>query len=293
MLVSMAAWCADGDVFTAKTVEGVTMTFKVTSEANKECQVGDDEPNSASVAKSTAGAVTIPSNVNGYSVKSLGNKAFFECSNITTLIIPNSITWIGQYVFSGCTSLKEIEFPPSLKTIDRYGCYNSGVEKIVLPDGMTSIGNSAFRSCSNLQSVKIGKGTVTFGKNVFRDCSALSAITFDGTICRFNGEDAFRSCNSLISVTITDLGAWCKSWFYTVSSTPLYYANNLLLLKGNETAEIKNVVIPNDVTEISSYLFSGCNSLESVTIGDGVTSIGEYNQGIKGVTNVEIIPVSA
>ena len=97
MLVSMAAWCADGDVFTAKTVEGVTMTFKVTSEANKECQVGDDEPNSASVAKSTAGAVTIPSNVNGYSVKSLGNKAFFECSNITTLIIPNSITSIGEY----------------------------------------------------------------------------------------------------------------------------------------------------------------------------------------------------
>lgn len=175
-----------------------------------------------------------------------------------------------------------------MKTIDRYGCYNSGVEKIVLPDGMTSIGNSAFRSCSNLQSVKIGKGTVTFGKNVFRDCSALSAITFDGTICRFNGEDAFRSCNSLISVTITDLGAWCKSWFYTVSSTPLYYANNLLLLKGNETAEIKNVVIPNDVTEISSYLFSGCNSLESVTIGDGVTSIGYSAFPSSNLTSVTI-----
>ena len=229
MLVSMTAWCADGDVFTANTVEGVAMTFKVTSEINKECQVGKGEFESTSIAKSIGGTVTIPSNVNGYSVKSLGYMAFFECSDITTLIIPNSITSIGQYVFQGCTSLKEIEFPSSLKTIDRYGCYNSGVEKIVLPDGMTSIGNSAFRSCPNLQSVKIGRGIVTFGKNVFRDCSALSAIAFDGTICLFNGEDAFRSCNSLTSVTITDLDAWCKSWFSGLSSTPSYYAKSLLL----------------------------------------------------------------
>ena len=83
--------------FTGKTNEGVDMNFMVVS-AHSECQVGNGS--SPSVNQDTKGTVTIPANVNGYSVTKIGTWAFYECSNIASIIIPNSVTSIGVAAFS-------------------------------------------------------------------------------------------------------------------------------------------------------------------------------------------------
>ena len=120
----LAAWCADGDTFTAN-VEGVVMTFKVTSEANKQCQVGDGAYCSPAIDKSTTGALTIPSDVNGYSVTSIGYCAFYNCSGLTSVTIGNSVMSIGSYAFLNC----------------------SGLTSVTIPNSVTSIENGAFADC--------------------------------------------------------------------------------------------------------------------------------------------------
>ena len=202
------------------------------------------------------------------------------------------VTSIGEDALSGCTKLATIVFPSSIKTFERYSCYNSGFENIVIPDNVTSIGNSAFRNCTALSSIKIGKNTIAFGKNVFRSCIKLNTITFDGSECHFNGEDDFRDCNSLISVIITDISAWCKSSFTYASSNPLIRANSLLLQTSEkDISVIKNLVIPDDITSISNNAFYMCKSLESVVIPSSVTSIG--NSAFYGCDNLTLVTTEA
>ena len=199
-----------------------------------------------------------------------------------------NVTSIGQYALSGCTNLSKIEFPSSLKTIDRYALYNSGFESIEFPNGVTSIGNSAIRNCTKLTSVKFGNGTVTFGKNVFRGCTQLNTITFDGTECHFNAEDPFRDCSALTSVVITDLSAWCRSTFIYASTNPLSFSHSLSLNVSENISEITNLVIPSDITAINKYAFYGCNSIESVAIGNDVSSIGNDAFTSSNLTTVTI-----
>ena len=201
------------------------------------------------------------------------------------------VTTIGQYALSGCTNLSTIEFPSSLTTIERYALYNSGFKDLIFPDNVTSIGNSAVRNCNSLTSVKIGRNSVSFGKNVFRKCTNLSSITFDGTECHFNGEDAFRDYGALSSVIITDISAWCKSTFYS-NSNPLLITKNLLLQTADGSiSAIRHLMIPDDITAINNYAFYGCESLESIAIPNSVTAIANY--AFSGCNNLTVVTVEA
>ena len=93
-------YAADGAVFEAWTVEGILMTFKVISEAEKTCQVGEGV--NRCISTSTEGAITIPASVNEYIVTTIGSGAFYWCSGLTSVTIPNSVTSIGWGTFYEC-----------------------------------------------------------------------------------------------------------------------------------------------------------------------------------------------
>ena len=124
------------------------------------------------------------------------------------------------------------------------------------------------------------------GQAAFRDCSALTSITIPGSITAI-GELAFAGCTALDSVEISDLGAWCGIDFSFESSNPCYHAHRLFL----NGEEIMDLVIPDTVSSISSFAFSGCSSINSIFIPNSVTMIGAAV--LTGCSSLKTISVAA
>lgn len=140
---------SDGDFFTAKTAEGVEMKFQITDVSAKTCEIASN-----SIDTKTLGNVTIPQTANGYSVTNIGSKAFFNCSNLSSVIIPNTITDIGDSAFENCSSISSVVIPNSviiLGTHAFYGC--SSLESITLSNSLKQL-PYAFYGCSSLRTIK-------------------------------------------------------------------------------------------------------------------------------------------
>ena len=212
-----------------------------------------------------SGDIVIPEKVSyedaEYSVTSIRSAAFRE-SAITSIEIPNSVKDIGVHAFEDCSSLTSVD----------------------LPKGLTSINNSTFLLCSALTSIVIPEGVTKIGEDAFCACSSLTSITIPKSVTEIE-DDAFSDCFSLKAVHITDLAAWCNITFWFGESNPLWYAKHLFL----NGEEIKDLVIPESVTEISEYAFVRCLGLTSVTISDNVTTIKAHAfRYCEGITSVSI-----
>ena len=136
------------------------------------------------------------------SVTSIGNRAFYGCSGLTSVSIPNSVTSIGESAFRSCSGLTSITIPNSVTSIGlaAFGrC--SGLTSITIGSGVTSIGHYAFDGCSGLTSVTIGSGVTSIGFYAFQNCSGLTSVTIPNSVTSI-GEYAFYRCSGLTSVTI-------------------------------------------------------------------------------------------
>ena len=152
---------------------------------------------------------------------------------------------------------------------------------------MTSIGSSAFQNCSSLTSVTLPGSVTSIGSSAFQDCSSLTSVTLPGSVTSF-GNSAFSGCYDLtnIKVQVNDYSYFCNNvligWFK-------YDIGKSFVLIDDEGIEIKEFIIPEDVTSIGDYAFSGCSGLTSVIIGNSVTSIGDYAfTRCTGLTSVTI-----
>ena len=167
------------------------------------------------------------------SVTSIGDWAFSRCSGLTSVTIPNSVTSIGNYAFRYCSVLTSVTIPNSVTSIGAQAFYNCwGLTSVTIPNSVTSIESSAFSGCSSLTSVTIPNSVTSIGSDAFYNCLKLTSITIPNSVTSI-GSRAFQACFGLTSITI-----------------------------------------PNSVTSIGSSAFYKCSDLTSVTIGSGVTSIG-------------------
>ena len=132
----------------------------------------------------------------------LGDYVFYDCSGLTSLTLPSSVTSIGWGAFSGCSGLTSLTIPSSVTEIGNqtfYGC--SGLTSLTLPSGVTSIGNYAFEGCSGLTSLTIPSSVTSIGDRAFLGCSGLTSLTLPSSVTSI-GESAFTGCSGLTSLTI-------------------------------------------------------------------------------------------
>ena len=221
---------------------------------------------SVSVAIDTV-AIAIPSSVtidgNVYVVNAIGDNAFYGCSSLTAITIPESVTSIGDEAFYNCSSLTSI----------------------TLPEGVTSIGDKAFYWCKSLTSITLPEGVTSIGDEAFYNCSSLTAITIPEGVTSI-GYGAFSGCQSLtdMRVNIASIESWLNNNFSSslVESYSLYLDGELL----------SSVEIPSSVTSIPNHAFYKCNSIISVIIPEGVTMIGENAFQNCSALTIAVLPKS-
>ena len=169
----------DGDIFTAKTIEGVDMTFQIISAKDRTCGVGliiNDEGEELAIEKLYNGKITIPSEVNGFNVKRIHNRAFYDCS-ITSVSIPDGVLEIGEHVFYSCRNLMSISIPSSVTTIGSFAfAYCDSLESITLPSNLINFGWGAVQGCLILKSIRIPQSVTNLEGGQFIGCFALDTV---------------------------------------------------------------------------------------------------------------------
>ena len=214
-------------------------------------------------------------------IETASNTLIVGCQNTT---IPNSVITIGVGAFSDCR-ITSINIPNSVTTIGDYAFeYCSGLTSVTIPNSVITIGDCVFEYCSSLTSINIPNSVTTIGNCAFDYCSSLTSINIPNSVTTI-GSAAFGNCTGLTSVNITNLLSWLNVSFYDPDSNPLKYAHHLY----NYGDEIKDLIIPNEVTSIGKYAFYGCSGLASVTIPNSVTSIG--NDAFAGCTGLSIVTI--
>ena len=225
------------------------------------------------------------------SVTSIGDDAFFGCSNLTSVVIPDSMTSIGNYAFSNCTGLTSIVIPDSVTSISDCAFDNcTSLTSVVIPDSVTSIGDWAFAYCDSLTSVTIPDSVISIGYGAFAYCSGLTSVVIPDSVTSI-GDYAFQGCQSLTSVVIPDsvtsIGASAFAGCFSLTSVVIGNSVTSIGSYAFYYCSLTSVVIPDSVTSIGVYAFQGCQSLTSIVIPDSVTSIGNSAfQNCRSLTDV-------
>ena len=188
-------------------------------------------------------------------VKVIGNSAFWLCSSLTNINIPNGVTTIGEGAFVRCKSLTIINIPNSVTTIGEGAfAWCKSLTSINIPNSVTTIGERAFSGCESLTNLNIPNSVTTIGERAFRGCNSLTSINISNSVTTI-GEGAFRGCESLTNINIPNSVT-------TIGEGAFKDCNSLI-----------SINIPNSVTIIENCAFEDCESLTSITIPSSVVTI--------------------
>jgi hypothetical protein len=288
MMLSTQKANAQSDYDFSATNNGQTIYYNITSPTSPltvEVTVGDDE---------YTGDIVIPGSVanggNTYSVTVIGEGAFFECSGLTSVTIPNPVITIGEGAFYYCSGLTSITIPNSVTTIEEAAfSFCTGLTSVTIGNSVTTIGEGAFYYCIELTSIAIPNSVTTIRDYAFTLCNKLTGIDVEPDNSNFSSGDgvlfnknktiliccpagktgsytipnsvttikevAFALCQGLTSITIPNSVTTIEEWAF------------------NECRDLASIVIPNSVTTIGKYAFAYCDGLTSVTLPNTIISI--------------------
>ena len=213
----------------------------------------------------------------------IGDYAFKDCSGLTSITIPNSVTSIGYWAFYGCSGLTNIYYTGDIASwcgIKGLGNLMSYVDanktlyidnqevagNLTIPAGITSIGHCAFSGCNGLTGIAIPNSVTSISFSAFENCSGLTSIIVEEGNTKYHSKD-----NCLIETETKTLISGCQ--------------NSIIPNDGSVTSigfsafygcsGLTSITIPDSVTSIGGWAFRSCRGLTSITIPDGVTSIGD------------------
>lgn len=226
------------------------------------------------------------------SVTDMGDRVFYNCENLTYASIGNGVTQIGEHAFDNCKQLTTVNIGNSVTVIGEHAFSECRkLKNVDLPDSLITIEIDAFRMCMSFTEIVIPHGVTTIENGAFYNCIDVTDLTIPSTVT-FIGRGAFAECNRLENIYISDLLAWMTITYEDISSgqgllNVTSYEKNLYL----NGELLTDVVIPAEITHIPYGVFNTC-SIESVTIHNGVTSIGDGAFMFCGKLKEVIIPES-
>ncbi len=193
--------------------------------------------------------IVIPKKIDGVTITSIGERAFFLCLSLEAIEIPNSVTSIDYFAFAGCYSLEAIE----------------------IPNSVTSIGDRVFAGCESLKTIEMPNSLTSIGSDVFEDCDSLTSIIVDEDNSVYKSVDG--NLYSKDGTILIQYAVGKTQTFFTIPSSVTSIGEDAF----NGYASLKSIVIPNSVTSIGNSAFVGCGSLQTVTFEENsqLTNIGE------------------
>lgn len=221
----------------------------------------------------------------------ISSYAFYNCTSIERVTIPNSVTMIGTGAFCNCKSLKNVIIPDCVTSVGASAFSNCPLENVVTGDGIKNL--NGFRFDENLKKIVIGNSITSIEDNKFEKCINLESVTIGNSVESI-GNDAFFGCKNLKKTNYTGtVDQWAEIEFKNSRATSvsdLFYSNPTLQ-SGNLYINDKLVTEINltSVTEISDAAFYNCKNLKSVVIGDNTTKIGL--QAFEKCANLENITI--
>lgn len=258
--------------FSAENEDGKTLYYNITSTSLKTAEVTsnpDDLYDGDIVIPATAADNNVV-----YSVTGIADRAFENCTELTSVVIDESVTRIGNFAFKGCEELTSIIVPNvtiSFGTNILENC--TSLVSFDVPRYMTSIPEAFFKGCTSLTTITTTNSLISISWQAFEGCTALTSASFviPGSVVSI-GYSAFKGCTGLTSVTI-------PSGVMKIDNDTFKNCTNLSI-----------VTLPNTLNEIKSYAFRDCVSLETINFPTSLTRIGIY--AFSGCTSLETVDMS-
>ncbi len=252
------------------------------------------------------------------SLKTIGYYAFDGCTSLNAASLPSGLETIGWGAFADCTSLSEVSLPSSMNKLGDMAFYRcTSLSSVTIPLTTEQMGKEVFRECTSLESATLPEGTKYISEGLFLNCKKLASMTLPESLDSI-GEDAFSNCTAMQSIyigknvkTVCDgafqyciklaevyYGGDIESWLamkidaqdYPEDTNPLSYAT-AFYIKGENGIYLsaENITVPQSVTMIKPYAFSGYRGLRSITIPESVEDIKEFAfYGCTGLTSIEL-----
>lgn len=203
------------------------------------------------------------------SVTDIGENAFGECRDVESLSIGSGLSEIKERTFSELINLKTIRIPGNVETIQEMAFRKTGATEIIISDGVKVIGESAFEPCENAEVITLGNSVEMIGKRAFSECKSLKSLVIPDSVVTIES-NAFKSCNSLSDLT---------------------FGSGLLTI-GNYAFEgahvLEHLEIPDNVMDIASNAFSDSRALKNISIGSGITRLGYKVFFVEDITKTNV-----
>lgn len=239
--------------------------------------------------------------------------AFQDCINVSSISLPNSLTYLGYNAFSGCTSLTDVTIPKNLTECGGHCFKDTSVKTVTFEEGLTVVPEKLFMGCKTLTTVNFSSTIKEIENSAFQDCTSLTQMNLPQSITTL-GYCAFSGCTALTEVTIpktlTECGGHCfkdtgvktvtfeegitivpeKLFSQCKTLVTINFCNTIKELKDSafqDCTSLAQISLPSSLTSLGYYVFAGCTSLDEVIIPKTVTECRGYcfkDSGVKTVT---------